>query len=219
MWPAEAYLNTFRSTYHTPNLYNLLEASSDASSSDRIRWNQLQNLSTSPSSIKSLLLQFPSSGKLSLPSSGNTETWWAITMAIASTLAIINKITTKRLKMLYDVMNILDSTIGGDSQSIRGTASGTWANEPVTREEQHTFIRLKLLMRSLGLLDVFKTDQITRNMTAKQMFKLGNLDKKMKELCKNVEQGEEAYAYFQSVLKFTRRSRSDGLTGRRLSFG
>ena len=197
--------------YITPEkdrLYKLLNSGS-ANSTDRKRW-------------KNMLLDMSQSGSISLPSSGMTGSWWTITVAIVSVLTMLNKITDKDLERMFTVLNILDGTLGGADDEIRGFTRSTKVAASYVENLEYAHLR-RILIKCGISSDVFKSKQMTHHMSLKDMYFVGRLKEAVKEICDDIgtETSQDALTYFNKVFKehykMTSMFSSD-MTGRRLSY-
>ena len=198
--------------YKTPSRKKLFELlySEDANTADKKRW-------------KEMLLDMSSSGSFSVPSSGLTGSWWSVTVTIITVLVMIDKITNYELELLYNVLNILDGTLGGIENKIRGY-NRYGAKNPVTSEENNAYTTLRLVLIKCGISSkVFKTTKLTNNMALKELFYVGKLKDNIHDICTKLgtSQSKEALTYFNKVLKehYKMTSMFDiGMKARRLSY-
>lgn len=170
-----------------------------------------------------LLLDMSESGGVSVPSSGLTGSWWTVTVAIITVLVMVDKIKNYDLEQTYRILNILDGTLGGVENQIRGyNRYGT--KDDVTNEENMMYTRLRMILIKCGLSPkVFKTAKLTNNMSLKELFYIGKLKDNMNYLCNKIgtTQSKEALTYFNKVLKEHYKITSmfdTDLQGRRLSY-
>jgi len=198
--------------YKTPlkkNLFELL-SSENAKPSDKKRW-------------KELLLDMSGSTSVSVPSSGLTGSWWTVTVAIITVLVMVDRITNYELESTHNVLNILDGTLGGVENEIRGYNRYGVKNS-VTNEENNAYTKLRLILIKCGISSkVFKTTKLTNNMSLKELFYVGKLKDHIHDFCNKIgtRQSKEALKYFNNVLKehYKMTSMFDaGMKGRRLSY-
>ena len=152
---------------------------------------------------KNMLQEMAHFESISVPSSGYTGSWWSVLVSIITVLTMLNKIKDIELEKVYSILNILDGTLGGTKNEIRGYDRHGGKHE-VSYEENSAYTKLRIILIKCGIdHKVFKNVKLWKNMSLKEMFFIGKLKDNIKDICEKIGSNEskEALSYFNKVIK------------------